>query len=96
MATIHKLIHYNEGDSYEGEWSSEGKREGKGRLKMANGDQYSGEFMNGFFHGLGTLVLADGSKYEGRFELGRFHGHGVYTSQDKMKYEVRRHFLLLV
>lgn len=88
MAAIRKLIHYNEGDVYEGEWSMEGKRQGKGKLKMVSGDAYSGEFMNGFFHGLGTLILGDGTKYEGSFDLGRYHGYGVYTAPDKMKYEV--------
>lgn len=89
MDPIHKRIRYSEGDVYEGQWSSEGKREGKGKLQMATGDHYSGEFTNGFFHGLGVLVHADGSKYEGSFELGRYHGYGIYTNSDKTKYEVR-------
>ena len=73
---------------YEGQWSTEGKRQGRGRLKLSNGDQYYGEFMNGFFHGLGVLNVANGSKYEGSFELGRYHGFGVYTTTEKTKYEV--------
>ena len=89
MDPIHKRIRYSEGDVYEGQWSSDGKREGKGKLQMATGDHYNGEFTNGFFHGLGVLVHADGSKYEGSFELGRYHGHGIYTNSDKTKYEVR-------
>lgn len=88
MAVIQKRIEYSSGDSYEGEWSSDGKRQGKGRLKTVNGDEYYGEFKNGFFHGLGVLVISDGGKYEGNFELGRYHGYGVYTAQDKTKYEV--------
>ena len=89
MATVQKRIRYSEGDVYEGQWSSEGKREGKGKLQMSTGDQYSGEFMNGFFHGLGVLVHSDGGKYEGSFELGRYHGHGIYTHSDRTKYEVK-------
>ena len=85
---VQKRIEYSSGDSYEGEWSSDGKRQGKGRLKTVSGDEYYGEFKNGFFHGLGVLVLSDGGKYEGNFELGRYHGYGVYTAQDKTKYEV--------
>ena len=89
MATVQKRIRYSEGDVYEGQWSSEGKREGKGKLQMSTGDHYSGEFMNGFFHGLGVLVHSDGGKYEGSFELGRYHGHGIYTHSDRTKYEVK-------
>ena len=88
MAVVQKRIEYSGGDVYEGQWSAEGKRQGRGRLKLANGDQYYGQFMNGFFHGLGVLNLADGSKYEGSFELGRYHGFGVYTTTEKTKYEV--------
>ena len=89
MAAVQKRIRYSEGDVYEGQWSSEGKREGKGKLQMSTGDHYSGEFMNGFFHGLGVLVHSDGGKYEGSFELGRYHGHGIYTHSDRTKYEVK-------
>ena len=88
MATVHKRVEYSEGDIYEGEWTSQGKRQGVGRLKMACGDTYCGEFLNGFFHGLGVLSLANGSKYEGSFELGRYQGYGIYSLADKTKYEV--------
>ena len=91
MATSeYRRIEYDSGDVYEGEWSPEGKRQGQGKLKMANGDQYCGEFVNGFFHGMGTLILKDGGRYEGGFELGRYHGCGIYTSHNNMKYEVRQ------
>ena len=87
MAT-QKRIEYSGGDVYEGEWSSQGKRQGLGRLKTANGDTYCGEFVNGFFHGLGVLSMANGSKYEGTFELGKYQGFGIFSTSDKTKYEV--------
>ena len=88
MAAFNKRIEYSEGDVYEGEWTSQGKREGIGRLKMTAGDAFCGEFVNGFFNGLGVLSLANGSKYEGSFELGKYHGYGIYSMTDKTKYEV--------
>ena len=90
MAAFQKRIEYKDGDVYEGEWTSKGKREGIGRLEMTTGDIFCGEFVNGFFHGLGVLSLANGSKYEGSFELGRYHGFGIYSMADKTKYEVKR------
>ena len=66
-----------------------GRGKGKESYKCPTGDHYSGEFMNGFFHGLGVLVHSDGGKYEGSFELGRYHGHGIYTHSDRTKYEVK-------
>ena len=55
MALTVQRVEYTQGDVYEGEWSADGKRNGKGRLKMATGAEYAGEFMNGFFHGSGVL-----------------------------------------
>ena len=79
---------YEGGDSYDGEWSGEGKRQGLGVLKLKDGAVYSGQFENGFFHGSGVIKFTDGSSYEGSFELGKFHGYGVYVNQDGMKFEV--------
>ena len=62
---VQKRIEYSSGDSYEGEWSSDGKRQGKGRLNTVSGDEYYDEFKNGFFHGLGVLVLSDGGNMKG-------------------------------
>ena len=81
-------VEYDEGDVYEGEWSSDGKRNGVGCLKLKSGITYTGQFENGFFHGSGVLEFPDQSKYEGHFELGKFHGYGVYVNQEGMKFEV--------
>lgn len=89
MASVSFLkVDYEEGDSYEGEWSADGKRNGLGSLKLKSGSVYTGQFQNGFFHGSGVLTFPDGSKYEGHFEFGKFHGYGIYVSQEGMKFEV--------
>ena len=92
--SIRKRVEYKEGDVYEGEWTTQGKRQGIGRLKMASGNVYSGEFVNGFFHGLGVLTLVNGSKYEGCFEIGKYQGHGIYSMPDRTKFEVIAYELL--
>jgi hypothetical protein len=39
---------------------------------MANGDVYTGNFVNGKFHGKGKYTFADGTVYEGDFARDRF------------------------
>ena len=87
MAGRH-VISYAAGDVYDGEWSSDGKRHGRGTLTFANGAKYSGEFVNGFFQGSGILAFPDGGRYEGQFELGKYQGLGVFSNTQGMKFEV--------
>ncbi len=88
MAVHSARVCYEEGHSYNGEWSKDGKREGKGLLVLSDGSKYSGEFLNGFYSGHGVLELSNGSHYEGGFELGKFHGYGVFQREDGMLFEV--------
>lgn len=44
-----------------------------------NGDKYTGEFLNGQFHGKGIYTYANGDKYEGEFMNGKFTGKGTFT-----------------
>ncbi len=89
MMSIHKSrVSYNEGHLYDGQWSKEGKREGRGLLCLSDGTKYCGEFVNGFYAGHGVLSFPDGSLYEGSFELGKFSGHGLYKNKDGVLFEV--------
>ncbi|KAI1976928.1 hypothetical protein LOZ51_001245 [Ophidiomyces ophidiicola] len=49
-----------------------------------NGDFYSGEFKNGYFHGSGTHISESGATYNGSFVLGERQGTGTmeYVSGD--------------
>ena len=51
-----KKIVLPNGDSYQGELSSEGLPHGNGILDSAQGFQYSGSFLNGKFHGYGNVL----------------------------------------
>merc|ERR1712179_349580 len=73
---------YPEGDTYEGEWSKEGKKHGLGVLRFADGCTYEGRFAHGLFHGNGTLTFTDGTTYQGEFRDGLFNGFGVYKRCD--------------
>ena len=54
----------------------EGKRNGKGNLKEANGGNYEGEFINNEKNGHGTYEFK-GKKYVGSFRDGHFWGQGT-------------------
>ena len=45
----------------------------------SNGDQYSGEFVNGKYNGNGTYTWANGDRYEGEFANGQIEGVGCLT-----------------
>ncbi len=51
----------------------------------ANGSTYSGDFLNGQYHGVGALRGRDGV-YTGNFIAGRFEGLGVFTMTDGRRY----------
>jgi hypothetical protein len=53
-------------------------KEGKGCLKLFNGDMYIGEFKDNTFNGKGKLMLHNGDYYEGDFKDGKFNGQGIY------------------
>jgi hypothetical protein len=56
-------------DRYEGElWY--GKRNGQGKITLANGVQYEGSWRDGVQNGQGKLTLANGDRYEGEFQNG--------------------------
>ena len=73
---------------FEGEVDGEGKPSGRGKLTLANGDFYEGEFSAGCFEGLGVLnKQSEGAVYRGQFSKNLRHGEGVQTWRDGRKYE---------
>jgi hypothetical protein len=52
---------------------------GPGRYAWPDGSSYTGDFLNGKFHGRGTYVWADGKKYTGGFKNDQRSGRGTYT-----------------
>jgi hypothetical protein len=44
---------YKNGNEFEGEWNSNGKRNGQGTMKFANNDIYKGCWENDHIHGTG-------------------------------------------
>lgn len=56
----------------------DGKLQGKGKMRWANGYTYEGNFEKGLFSGKGELNFEKGRKYKGDFVNGRFHGKGRF------------------
>ncbi|CAF4353126.1 unnamed protein product, partial [Adineta steineri] len=60
-------IHIDQwGNRYEGEMK-DGKEHGKGHINFANGDKYTGIFVEGNITGQGVYINADGNRYELRY-----------------------------
>ncbi len=58
--------------------TTEGIRDGKGRLDFSNADYYEGDFKNGVRHGFGIMFEEKGKKcYEGHWSLSQRHGQGT-------------------
>lgn len=52
-----------------------------------NGATYTGQFLDGKYHGLGVYVWPTGKKFVGRWEQGVKNGHGLYTWPSGKKYD---------
>jgi hypothetical protein len=72
-------IHYDCG--YEGEMK-EGKRNGKGTLKKADGSVYDGYWENDVKKGQGSFTWANGLKFEGEFSNNLRNGPGTLFLQN--------------
>ena len=59
---------------------------GEGHAIYPNGDQYSGDYVNGERTGKGKYLYANGDRYEGAFLSNKKHGIGRFTSKDKGEY----------
>ena len=64
------------GNVYEGDFVK-GKFEGYGHYKMTNGDNYIGQFKNGYFEGKGQLTDKKGNVFNGNFVKGKKDGYGL-------------------
>ena len=86
--------HWNgKGNLYIGQWKDD-KRNGQGSSfiglsewrenehsefwRKETTENYSGSFLNDFYHGEGTYRWADGKKYVGKFFANEKHGHGIF------------------
>lgn len=71
-----------------------GRKHGKGRLRMGNGDVYTGEFRDDQPEGLGAYLWQGdpaqrGNRYVGEFHLGKREGRGVLLTAAGDRYEGR-------
>lgn len=66
---------FNDGSTYTGSTSVDGKRHGFGTWKSLTG-QYTGEWKDDQQDGQGEQRWQDGRIYVGQFQRARFHGHG--------------------
>ena len=58
MASVERVKYKEGGEVYEGDWSEEGRRHGKGCLSFADGSKYTGQFSAGFFQVRSGLAVS--------------------------------------
>lgn len=77
-------------DAFEGALDDNGLKQGEGVLHRADGAHYTGQFLDGEFHGHGKLVYGETDRlhyYQGEFELSERSGHGILEWSDGRRYE---------
>ncbi len=78
-------IEFSDGSSYEGRLE-DGHKVGHGTYIWANGQRYSGNWLNDLPDGEGELISSGGDRYKGGFIKGRRHGQGRVVYSDKSEY----------
>ena len=64
---------------YDGEWIN-GKKNGKGKETLPDGNIYEGDFVGGLKHGLGINKIAGGEEiYQEEWEEGNLYGKMKYS-----------------
>ena len=61
----------------------EGRIEGEGESKWADGREYQGHYKNGKEDGDGTFKFANGNIYIGKFLDGKMHGFAIFIDGEK-------------
>lgn len=54
-------------------------KNGFGKIRFPGGEEYTGEFRNGFISGKGVMTWPDGDRYEGSYDSDARNGYGVFT-----------------
>ncbi|CAL6030342.1 Conserved_hypothetical protein [Hexamita inflata] len=64
---------------YVGQWQGSDYKNGHGTIRIANGNVYTGKWVNDVFEGEALYEFANGNVYKGCFKNGLKHGYGVFT-----------------
>ena len=70
-----------------GDFVADGERTGTGVFRYANGDKYTGQFVEGDKEGRGTLVWKNGNTYTGQWKADKPNGAGRLTTKAGDVYE---------
>lgn len=84
-STAVSSIYWPDTSQYRG-MVSNGKANGRGRMVLADGTVYEGEWRDNMFHGQGKMIFPDGNIYSGGFRDNMFYGWGTYTWPSGEKY----------
>ena len=76
------IYKWGEDRTYEGYWSN-GKMDGKGKLKLKDGNYYDGEFKQGKKYGYGIYIWNKEKYYKGNWINDKQNGFGLYYKNGK-------------
>eukprot|EP00292_Cryptomonas_paramecium_P010307 CAMPEP_0113670776 /NCGR_PEP_ID=MMETSP0038_2-20120614/5330_1 /TAXON_ID=2898 /ORGANISM="Cryptomonas paramecium" /LENGTH=261 /DNA_ID=CAMNT_0000586841 /DNA_START=39 /DNA_END=820 /DNA_ORIENTATION=+ /assembly_acc=CAM_ASM_000170 len=76
---------WKDGVVFEGSWKDHKPK--KGTITFADGSTYTGNLMDGKYHGSGFRKYADGSKFRGLFNEGKREGLGKFQDASGNEYE---------
>jgi hypothetical protein len=74
-------------DGKESQWQGEvemkaGKLDGKGSIKLSDGDSYDGDYKAGVREGKGLYKFPNGNTYDGDWKNNKMEGMGIYKKPD--------------
>eukprot|EP00698_Gefionella_okellyi_P006608 TRINITY_DN15931_c0_g1_i1.p1 TRINITY_DN15931_c0_g1~~TRINITY_DN15931_c0_g1_i1.p1 ORF type:complete len:332 (-),score=59.72 TRINITY_DN15931_c0_g1_i1:14-937(-) len=72
---------------YAGDRDDQGRRHGKGKAILPNGDQYDGQYATGLRHGTGKYTFIKGGVYEGDYLNNKRQGSGSMIYKDGSRYD---------
>ena len=73
--------------TYQGQFR-DGKIDGEGEMRWADGKEYWGQFKDGKEDGEGTFRYANGNLYIGKFKQGKMDGFAIFIDIEK---QTKRH-----
>jgi hypothetical protein len=81
-----KCMELEDGSIYEGQWSKEGLRTGRGKCLFKDGVYFDGFWIDGVPEIIGRFIKPNKDLYEGIVKKGKFNGKGIMFNPNGYKY----------
>ena len=82
-----KVIYFENGCIYEGDWDDVNQRHGYGKYTWNDGSEYIGNWAYNRAQGYGKLTYVGGDVFEGNWENDKANGYGEYRQRNGIVYK---------